>query len=272
MAIIVYKGNIKPNSWLRYFHKRIYRKKSSNLILFCGGIGTGKSLSAVSIGEMFSKLNKVPFTIDNVGFHPKDLLDFVHTKKNIIGQTFILDEPQVTLPAREFQSRINKVFGYFFSTIRFKRINIFLVLPYDDMLDKNVRKVFTAKFTTQKINPNRQVCRIVPKRLQYNSQKSKFYEPFLKVSFKPPDKTKNVIRKLKWWDIPRPSKELEELYEQKKLKFSKNLYKDITEDLGKVEKGKIKRQKVVCVHCNYGYYPRGDTESLKCPRCYKNPY
>lgn len=237
MAIVCYhKGEQPKNSWVRYFNRRIQLNKN-NLVVFTGSTGSGKTWSAASILEIMSKEDGAFFGIDHIVFSLKELMELINSDKLKKGSKILFDEPQVSISNREFQSEANKVFNYLLSTFRHRNWTLFFCTPYEDLLDKSTRKLFHAKFETTSINVNTGTCRIKPKFLEYNSQIGKFYEKFLRVSYRPKGSDKNIVTKLKYWDIPKPSKDLIVAYEQKKENFTTNLNKNIMNRLNKYEEG-----------------------------------
>lgn len=227
MPIVIYRAQEKPkNSWIRYFIRRIQLNKN-NLVVFVGSTGSGKTWSAASILEMMAEEDGVPFTIDHIVFSLKALMELVNSKKLKKGTKILFDEPQISISSREFQSEANKVFNFLLTTFRHKNWTLFFCTPYEDLLDKTTRKLFHAKFETMSININTKTCKIKPKVMEYNSQLGKFYEKFLRVCYKPRGSSSNIVTKLKFWDIPKPSKELIITYEKKKLDFTTNLNREI---------------------------------------------
>jgi energy-coupling factor transporter ATP-binding protein EcfA2 len=227
MAIVVYRGDEKPkNSWVRYFNRRIQLNKN-NLVVFTGTTGSGKTWSAISILELMTKEDGVSFTIDHIVFSLKELMELINSGKLVKGSKILFDEPQVSISSRDFMSETNKVFNFLLSTFRHRNWTLFFCTPYEDLLDKATRKLFHAKFETMSININTKTCRIKPKVIEYNSQLGKFYEKFLRVSYKPKQDSNNVVNKLKFWDIPKPSPELIKVYEEKKLAFTTKLNREI---------------------------------------------
>ena len=196
-----------------------------------GKTGSGKTWSAISICEMISKENGVYFGIENIVFTLRELMQLINSGKLKKGSCIIFDEPQVTISAREWQSKTNRVFNYLLSTFRHRNLTLFFCTPYEDLLDKSTRKLFHAKFETVKINFNEKTCELRPKIVEYNSYKQKFYEKFLRVAYKPEDKTTYVTQRLTSWRVPKPSDELIEQYEKKKLEFTTRLNLNIQREL-----------------------------------------
>ena len=240
MSIIIYRdaNAVKNNSWIRYFNQRI-RQNKNNLITVTGATGSGKTWTAIAICEMMSEFNGVPFTIDNIIFSLKDLMSLINSGKLKKGSCIIFDEPQVTISNRSFQSLANKVFNHLLTTFRHRNLTLFFCTPYEDLLDKTARKLFHAKFTTIKINKNTQTVKVKPVCTEYNAHYEKFYEKFLRVAYKRKEGGKYAVRKLKKWDVRKPSKEIIEVYEKKKRAFTDQLNEKIERQLIDFEKKEL---------------------------------
>lgn len=229
-AIVVYRGKPKVNSWARWMVVRTMKQNKNNLISVIGQTGSGKTYTAISICEIMSKMDGVPFGIDNVVFSLRELMDLINSGKLKRGSKIIFDEPQVSISAREFQSEANKVFNYLLSTFRHRNLTLFFCTPFETLLDKNSRRLFHARFETMSINRNNNTCRIKPRFIEYSDFKTDAYRKQLIVMCKD-ENGRNKSQKLFYWDVPKPSKELIEQYEQKKLEFTNNLNKNISERL-----------------------------------------
>jgi hypothetical protein len=227
---------MKPeNSWVRYLLSRI-KKNQNNLIVVVGATGSGKSYACLKIGELMSEKNGVPFTDSNIVFGLKELLKLINSGKLKKGSVILFDEPQCSISAREFQSLANKTFNYLISTFRHRCFTVLMATPYEDLLDISSRKLFHAKFLTTGIDRKEKKVILKPLIMQYNSHKQKFYEKFLRVSFREENSPVNTILPLRNWSIPKPSEELIKLYEQKKLKFTTNLNEHLEKRLEAYEK------------------------------------
>ena len=232
-AIVVYREKAKNNSWARWMVSRTMKQNKNNLISVVGKTGSGKTLSAISICEIMSKMDDVPFNVkEHVVFSLKELMDLINSGTLRKGRRIVCDEFQVSISAREFQSKTNKVFNYVLSTFRHLNLTLFFCTPFETLLDKNTRKLFHGRFETMSINKKKQTCRIKPRFIEYSDYKADPYTKQMIVSFKD-KKGMRKSRKLFHWDIPRPSKDAEEDYETKKVKFTSTLNKNISLELNK---------------------------------------
>ena len=229
IPIVIYSkfGEIRKDSWIYYLHRRIYRDNSSNLIQLIGETGSGKSWSGLSVCEKLSKLSKVPFTIDHVVFGFEELMELINSDKCPKGTSILFEEAQVSISNRNWMSQASKVFNYFLSTMRHRNLTLIFTTPYEDLLDKSLRKLFHFKFLTAGIDKNEKVCRLKAFKLQYNSQIGKFFEHYLRVRFKPTLDGKPKTTALKVWKVTKPSDDLIKVYEKKKLAFTTQLNKNI---------------------------------------------
>lgn len=244
IPIVKYKeGQERKNSWITYLNRRTKLNKN-NLIAVIGQTGSGKTWTAISVCEMISKKNGVPFEIENIVFGLKPLLKLVNSGKLKAGSSIIFDEPQVSISSREWQGKANKVFNYLLSTFRFMNVNMFFCTPYEDLLDKSSRKLFHSKFETVSINVKTKMAKIKPKIIEYNSHLSKFYEAYLKINYKPISKSVFVVEKLKRWNIPKPSDEMIKLYEIKRAEWHKRLTQDLDKQLADYGKDKEKKNEL----------------------------
>lgn len=233
-AIVVYREKPKTNSWARWMVGRTTKQNKNNLVSLVGKTGSGKTYTAISICEIMSKMDGVPFTIEHVVFSLRELMNLINSGKLKRGSKIVFDEPQVSIGAREFQSEANKVFNYLLSTFRHRNLTLFFCTPFETLLDKNTRRLFHARFETMSINRNNNTCRIKPRFLEYSDYKTEPYRKQLIVMFKDKD-SRGKSQKLFYWDVPKPSKELIEQYEKKKLDFTNNLNKNISERLKKFD-------------------------------------
>ena len=232
---VIYRDKLQPHSWARWFNAQVHKKNSNNLVSVVGRTGSGKTWSAITICEIMSKMDGVPFGIENIVFSLRELMELINSGKLQRGSKIIFDEPQVSISAREFQSEANKVFNYLLSTFRHRNFSLFFCTPFETLLDKNTRKLFHVKIETAGVDSKNNTCKLIPLYLEHVDFQEEPYKKKLIVVFPNEDKTKTLSIRLDDWVIPRASNELIKLYEEKKMAFTTNLNKNIQARLSKYE-------------------------------------
>jgi len=226
-AIVKFTNKPKRHAWIYWFKARVMRQNKNNLVSIVGGTGSGKSYSGISIGEIMSDWIGVPFTIDNIVFSLKELMNLVNSGTLKKGSVIVADEFQCSISAREFQSEANKVFNYLLSTFRHLNLTLIFCTPFETLLDKNARRLFHVRMETMSINHNNKTCRLKPRYLEHVDFKNEPYRKQLIIQYKEDERTKYT--KVFHWDLPKPR--LAEAYEIKKKAFTSRLNKNITERL-----------------------------------------
>ena len=237
VPMVVYRqGKPKSDSWARWLCNRTMKKNQNNMVSVVGKTGSGKTWSAISICEIMSKIDGVPFAIDHIVFSLTELMDLINSGTLKRGSKIIFDEPQVSISAREYQSQANKVFNLLVSTFRHRNLTLFFATPFESLLDRNTRRMFHARFETASINSNDKTCELNPYYLEYSDFKKDAYRKRLLVTFKEKETDKRYItKKLSYWCVPKPSSELIKEYEAKKLRFTDTLNRNISASLLKFE-------------------------------------
>ncbi|MDD4110184.1 MAG: hypothetical protein PHS54_01370 [Clostridia bacterium] len=237
---VIYKEKLGNHSWCRWMVARTMRKNQNNLIMIKGKTGTGKTFTALSICEIMNKIDGVEFNIDHVVFGLKELLELVNSGKLKRGSKIIFDEPQISISARDFQSKANKIFNSLVSTFRHKNFSLFFCAPFEGLLDKNTRKLFHAIFETRSLNLENNTCRVIPRSIEYSEYKeNKVYRKRLIIELRKKNGDTETDF-LDYWDVPKPSQELIDLYEKKKTDFTTKLNKKLYDDLLNFEKDPIR--------------------------------
>lgn len=120
------------------------------LAILTGEPGTGKSWTAMKIGDDLSKMTGREFTVKNIVFEVEDLLKLIQVlpPKSVI----ILDEAGVELAAREFMSARNRAMGKIFQVFRYKQLALIWTLPDLSMIDVQIRKLIQTFMETLPID------------------------------------------------------------------------------------------------------------------------
>jgi len=231
---VIYKGKPKKNSWCRWSVFRVKRRNNSVNIRFTGGTGEGKSWSALSFGEICAKMLGKTFTEENIYFSIKDVIDDVAANEPPPGTIFFIDEQQVEASSRSHQSKRAEAYAIFFSTVRSNRYIIITTLPFSDMELKRLRRFYHVEIECHGANLNTNTVRSTPRFLEYSrTRKDKEYRKRLIITFKDEETGITKSRKLSYWDIPRPSQEIINIFERLKADFKRKLYKRISKELSK---------------------------------------
>ena len=236
MADIV-KQNPQEYSWVRYIRRRIHENKNFMAII-SGATGSGKSWSALSIGQLLDP----EFDVSRVIFRGTDLLKLINSGKLKKGSVILWDEAGVDLSNRSWQSATNKLLNFLLQTFRHKNIILLFTTPYSDFVDKLTRRLFHAEFKTISIDFDKNTTKIKPLLIQYNARYGKFYYKFLRIIHR-----EGGAVPISEWNVPAPSKELIKAYEGDtgvKSIFTSQLNAEIESELMSIEgKKELKKTK-----------------------------
>ena len=236
MADIV-KQNPQEYSWVRYIKKRIDENKNFMAII-SGATGSGKSWSALSIGQLLDP----EFDVSRVIFRGTDLLKLINSGKLKKGSVIVWDEAGIDLSNRSWQSATNKLLNFLLQTFRHKNIILLFTTPYSDFVDKLTRRLFHAEFKTISIDFDKNTTKIKPLLIQYNARYGKFYYKFLRIIHQ-----EGGAVPISEWNVPAPSKELIKAYEGDtgvKSIFTSQLNAEIESELMSIEgKKELKKTK-----------------------------
>ncbi len=181
-------------------------KNYSNIIVFVGKTGVGKSYSAITLANALDP----DFSVNKIFFDLKELMEYLLDCKK--GEAILLEEAGVLCGHRDFMELTNKVFSYVTQTMRFKCINLLITLPNFYMLDKVARTLTNflvychtreqnyVQATIYKIKNNplygqnylESLCEfkfylnpsLKPLFCEYEKKKSEFFDSLLKKSIK----------------------------------------------------------------------------------------
>lgn len=235
--MVIFRNKAKSHAWARFMVGRTMRKNNNNLISIVGKTGSGKTWAGMSICEIMSKMDGVPFTVEHIVFSLTELMELINSDKLKRGSKIVFDEPQISIGAREFQSEANKVFNMLVSTFRHRNFTLFFCTPYEKLLDKSTRRLFHGKFETLSVNANKQTCRLKPRYIEYSDFKDEPYRKQLIAVVKGSD-GKFTDNKVAYWDVPKPTQALIDQYELKKRAFTDRLNKNIYSRLLEFDRSK----------------------------------
>ncbi len=219
-----------PSPLIEYIVKRI-TKNLNAIILFNGGTGSGKSYATIDTALRISKRNGASFSIeDNLSFNFKDLLRKMKLPiNNAPGTVFIFEEVGAIgggAASREWQSRANSFFQSFMQTSRHRNQILLFNCPLFSFLEKGTRSLVHIQITMQQINRNLKQSIGKPFIIQTNAITGKQYFKYLRYKVK----EDNSMNKLGFMKFELPPKEIIDIYEPMKQRYSDKLDKSILED------------------------------------------
>jgi hypothetical protein len=224
MALIHQK--IGEYTWIKYIKYRISKNKNFIAGTY-GPTGSGKSYVDLSIAEMLNPdFHKHP---ERICYSPLQLIKLINGGNVKRGDVIILEELGIQAGNRDWQSMFNRVILQLIQTFRRMGFILLVNVPYEDFIDKGVRKLVHASFRTKTINYNKNICKIKPQLVQYNDRIPKFYYKYLRI------KVGNKIVRIKEWNIPLPSQKLTNIYEKQRNMFTMHLNKELERKLNVAE-------------------------------------
>lgn len=213
--------------------KRISQNKN-NLVIVCGETGSGKSFTALAIGEAIDPT----FCVERVVFNVKDFIKLLNSKKLKKGSVIVFDEAGVGIPSRQWYSLSNKVINYILQTFRHENLSVIFTTPTFEFIDKQTRTLFHFYIETLKVKIAQQKVMAKVRQIQYNPRYQKTY-------------VKRIIYGSEYIDpyhFPKPSDALVEAYEAKKVRFTRSLKRDVQAEIKEDEVKKKKKQALPISH------------------------
>jgi rubredoxin len=204
-----------------YINKQIFQANRNFVGIIVGRVGTGKSYSAMRLGELLDK----KFSIDKVFFNVEDLLKVIHENELYAGECLVLDEAGVAISNRQhYMNKFNKSMSFLLQTWRHRNLILLVTVPDIKFVDAGIRKLFDAVIECKKVVKSRNIVQADWKFIQINPHSGKVYTHNLKTSGQ-------AIR----LDIGKPDIKLIHVYEKKKKEFTDSLYRDLEISTNKEE-------------------------------------
>lgn len=182
-----------------------------------GETGLGKSYTCLSLGECVDP----NFSIDQVAFGLVEFMKLVMDDSYGRGSMIVLEEASVEAAAEDFHDISNKVLRTVLETWRDQNRGALLNLPTFSRLDKGARIRMSALIQQQAKFEDDGYSVATYKHLQTNSDTGKVYRHY-------PHINGQEHRTLK---IAPPSEDIQEAYEQKKAEYTRQLNRELLEEL-----------------------------------------
>lgn len=233
MVLINFKGVSEGEFFLKWMKNRLIENNRNIISAELGGTGTGKSYRDLRKAELWYEYYfKEKFPIENICFGVAEVMKILSEGKLRKGEVIVFEEAGVNLGARDWQSKISKMFNYILQSFRSMNLALFMNLPYLSMLDKQARNLLHYYSESVEIDKERSKNICKPFFLQVAQSSGKPYRHYPKVFFN----GRNI--KLKRFEWSMPGQYLVDNYEQRKKEYLKKLTTDYSDKLEPVNLGK----------------------------------
>lgn len=214
------------NAFPRLLRMRL-RDNRNAIVFMTGEPGSGKSYSAISLARAVDPT----FTIDRVVFDPKKYMNFLDISRNALPKysAIIFDDAGVNENARDWQKEQVKILGYLSQTMRILNYLVIFTTPLATFIEKQTRSLITYELVASKSYFNPITMDINDARgefklyefvggLKLGSTEFVAYRKFVQVPLM------GQWVNLKYVHIAKPSREIAEEYEKRKMEFLKEKY------------------------------------------------
>jgi hypothetical protein len=216
--------------WYDGVRDRMLKKNQNWLCAVCGGTGSGKSYSTIS---MIDKISPGGFKIENCVFTPIDFMKRIRSGELKKGDIILFDEAGVGMSAREWQSIQNRLFGAVLQTFRNLNIGAVFTTPNLSFIDVQARKLFHSYLETEHLDRRNNVAILKCFDIKCNSRYDKIFyvPPMYNLGMRKYSMTKIAINK--------PKQQFIDEYEKIKSAYTEQLnirvLQELTEAAGEKE-------------------------------------
>lgn len=246
--------------FLQEIRDRLQKKNQNWLCAICGGTGSGKTYSAISLAMQLSKNG---FNADdNIAFNAKEFMEKLNSGKLQSGDILVFEEAGVGMSSKEWFSIQNKMLSYVLQTFRHRNIGVIFTMPGLKLVDNTARMLFHCYMETQEIYRSEKLAKLKVLLFNYDSLQDKTYKMFPVFH----DNDGNAVT-MKHILVRQPSAKVLKRYEDRKSEYTEKLNESIKAELEMIDKKPEKKAKacIVCNGINYHYTKKEN--SWSCKRC-----
>ena len=229
----------KPSEAIpKYFRHFFYDERVGLVTAIVGSTflktGTGKSYSALKIGELLDK----DFSLDKVVYDPRDFLKVMDRveESGKISQVVVVDEGEITAPAQLWYSFTNKAIAYTLATFRYLRSMAIFVSPALSWLDKKVRMLVSHVGFSEKYFPPGSSRKASVRLRLYRIKTDLFGDKIFFEKIRMFDGVNKRVVKFRHFKVGLPSEDLAEAYEKKSREFKSTMRKGLVKEMDKFAK------------------------------------
>lgn len=207
--------------------ERITKQNKNAVVLICGGLGTGKSFSAIKIAKAINP----NFDLDvHLVFRAKAFLDLINSGKLKRGDVVIWDEIGVEFGARAWQTLASRAISSLLQTFRHLNLCLIVTVPQERFVDVNLRRLCHYYFETKNIDFKKNICSLKPLEIEVNPRMDKPYYKYLRT------REGSRIVKITELEVSLLDQKTIQHYEKIKKKFTKDLNIRLGKIVAKAEK------------------------------------
>ena len=246
------------SAWLLPWIRHRIAKNRNLIALFIGDTGSGKSLSAIRLGELVDP----GFAVERIVFTVKDFLALVNSDLPP-GSVIVFDDAGLGINARLWQEMSARVFGMLTQGFRYKQILTFITVPDETFIERQSRKLVHIRFEATDVQGL-----MKPKLLSRNPFDPE--RPFAKYPRIHRGLSEITIKTVRF---RLPSGELREKYEAKKRAHMESRFREFQEDLELMDGGNMVMRsgkpavRLQCDKCGYEWDYTGHRKNTQCPSC-----
>jgi len=219
----------KPNNqgiaeaYLRDIYVKVHDKKFSYLSTMTGRHRVGKSISAISFGDLLDPTftpnleDRVVYTPEAFSLAVRDLYE-----QNIIGGCVVWDEANLGLSSRDWYTQANKHINFTVQAFGFMRPIVFFVTQDVTFIDSQPRKLFHSFLEVDRTN--NQYNTIRPYQVNINKRTGKMFFPSPRLGLG--SHGKGRIIKIKTLRLMKPAKELMDRYNKHSIEKKEQLLRE----------------------------------------------
>ena len=225
----------KPNhqgiaeAYLRDIYRNVHIKKFSFLATVTGRHRTGKSVSAVALGDLLD-----PTFYENleerVVYTPYDfsiaIQNIANSKPKTIGGVVVWDEANLGLSSRDWYTQANKHINFTVQAFGYIRPIVLFVTQDVTFIDSQPRKLFHAFMEVNRTN--NQYCNIRPFFVSINKRSGKMFYSYPRMKMGR-NRGGGRILKMKPLRLLEPPKNLMDRYEKHSIKRKSTLMRENAE-------------------------------------------
>lgn len=195
--------------------------------VWTGRPGTGKSWSALRLGQILSEAQGNYFGPENVVFTPGDYIKKIKNPNNKRGEVVIFDEAGTGFGHLDYMSKVNRALQLVMQTMRYRNLINMMTVPNFKHVDKSARVHTDCRFQTKFINTNQNYTVVKPLMLLTDwSGRNESWEKFLRIN--DGSSGGKVVKEIR---LKKPAKDVIKWYQERKEAFTAELWADLEDEV-----------------------------------------